>query len=59
MGGTQPYFDPYDEQPLRWVAFHRDMDRTSLAADDERAIIEMAKATSRAISEVSDRMSGS
>lgn len=59
MGGTHPYFDPYDEQPLRWVALNRDMDRTCLAADDEEAIIEMAKATFRAIYGVSDEMSGS
>ena len=59
MGGTHPDFDPFDEQPLRWVAFQRDMARTSLAADEEQAIIEMAKATSCAISGVSDEMSWS
>jgi heme oxygenase len=52
------YFDPYgDEQPQRWAAFRRDMDRASFEAADEEAIVEMAKATFVAIAEVSDEVS--
>ena len=53
------YFDPYgDEQPQMWAAFRRDMDEASFSADQEEAIIEMAKATFLAIAEVSDEVSG-
>ncbi len=52
------YFDPYgDEQPQKWAAFRRDMDEASFEADQEEAIIEMAKATFLAIAEVSDEVS--
>lgn len=52
------YFDPYgDEQPQRWAAFRRDMDEASLAADQQEAIIDMARSTFRAIAEVSDEVS--
>lgn len=52
------YFDPYgDEQPQKWAAFRRDMDEASFSADQEEAIIEMAKATFLAIAEVSDEVS--
>lgn len=52
------YFDPYhDEQPQKWAAFKREMDEASFEADQEEAIIEMAKTTFRAIAEVSDEVS--
>jgi len=52
------YFDPYgDEQPQKWASFRRDMDEASFSADQEEAIIEMAKATFIAIAEVSDEVS--
>jgi heme oxygenase len=52
------YFDPYgEEQPQRWAAFRADMDGLTFEADQEEAIIEMAKATFVAISEVSDEVS--
>ena len=52
------YFDPYgDEQPQKWAAFRRDMDEASFEADQQEAIIEMAKATFLAIAEVSDEVS--
>ncbi len=52
------YFDPYgDEQPQKWASFKRDMDEASFSADQEEAIIEMAKATFIAIAEVSDEVS--
>jgi len=51
------YFDPYgDEQPQKWASFRRDMDEASFSADQEEAIIEMAKATFLAIAEVSDEV---
>ena len=51
------YFDPYgDEQPQKWASFRRDMDDASFSADQEEAIIEMAKATFLAIAEVSDEV---
>jgi heme oxygenase len=53
------YFDPYgEEQPQKWAAFRRDMDEASFEADQEEAIIEMAKATFLAIAEVSDEVAG-
>ena len=53
------YFDPYgDQQPQKWAAFRREMDEASFEADQEEAIIEMAKATFLAIAEVSDEVSG-
>jgi heme oxygenase len=59
-GDGLAYFDPYgDEQPQRWAAFKRDMDGAFFAADQEDAIIEMAKSTFRAIAEVSDEVAGS
>ncbi len=52
------YFDPYGaEQPHKWAAFKEAMDQTSFEASDEEAMIEMAKATFLAISEVSDEIS--
>ena len=57
-GDGLAYFDPYgDEQPQKWAAFRRDMDEASFEADQEEAIIEMAKATFLAIAEVSDEVS--
>lgn len=57
-GDGLAYFDPYgDEQPQMWAAFRRDMDEASFDADQEEAIIEMAKATFIAIAEVSDEVS--
>ena len=51
------YFDPYgNEQPQKWAAFRCDMDEASFEADQEEAIIEMAKATFLAIAEVSDEV---
>lgn len=53
------YFDPYgDEQPRRWAAFKRDMDTIDFGADQQEAIIDMAKDTFKAISEVSDEVAG-
>jgi heme oxygenase len=53
------YFDPYgDEQPRKWAAFRREMDEATFGADQEEAIIEMAKTTFLAIAEVSDEVSG-
>ena len=53
------YFDPYgEEQPQKWAAFRRGMDEASFEADQEEAIIELAKTTFRAIAEVSDEVSG-
>lgn len=53
------YFDPYgDEQPQRWAAFKRDMDTLDFGADQQEAIIDMAKDTFKAISEVSDEVAG-
>ncbi len=58
-GDGLAYFDPYgDEQPQMWAAFRSDMDEASFNADQEEAIIEMAKATFLAIAEVSDEVSG-
>jgi len=52
------YFDPYgEEQPRKWAAFRREMDEASFEADQEEAIIEMAKTTFLAIAEVSDEVS--
>jgi heme oxygenase len=52
------YFDPYgEEQPEKWADFRRGMDEASFEADQEEAIIEMAKTTFRAIAEVSDEVS--
>ena len=52
------YFDPYgDEQPQMWAAFKRDMDEAEFDPAQEQAIIDMAKATFVAISEVSDEVS--
>lgn len=52
------YFDPYgDEQPQKWADFKRELDEASFEADQEDAIIEMAKATFLAIAEVSDEVS--
>jgi heme oxygenase len=57
-GDGLSYFDPYgDEQPQRWAAFKRDMDGASFAADQQEAIVDMAKTTFRAIAEVSDEVS--
>jgi heme oxygenase len=59
-GDGLAYFDPYgDEQPQRWAAFKRDMEGASFEANQEEAIIEMAKATFLAISEVSDEVAKS
>jgi heme oxygenase len=59
-GDGLAYFDPYgDEQPQRWAAFKRDMDGASFAAEQQEAIIEMAKSTFRAIAELSDEVSRS
>ena len=53
------YFDPYgDEQPQMWASFRRDMDEAKFESAQEQAIIDMAKATFLAISEVSDEVSG-
>jgi heme oxygenase len=53
------YFDPYgDEQPRKWASFKREMNGASFEADQEAAIIEMAKSTFQAIAEVSDEVSG-
>lgn len=53
------YFDPYgDQQPQQWAAFKREMDSASLEADDEDAVVEMAKQTFAAIAEVSDEVAG-
>lgn len=58
-GDGLAYFDPYgDEQPQMWAAFRRDMDEASFDANQEEAMIEMAKATFIAIAEVSDEVSG-
>ena len=52
------YFDPYgDEQPQMWAAFRREMEEATFEADQEEAIIEMAKSTFQAIAEVSDEVS--
>jgi len=57
-GDGLAYFDPYgDAQPQKWAAFRRDMDEASFEADQEEAIIKMAKATFLAIAEVSDEVS--
>jgi heme oxygenase len=59
-GDGLSYFDPYgEEQPQRWAAFKRDMEEASFAADQQEAIIEMAKMTFQAIAEVSDEVSQS
>ena len=57
-GDGLAYFDPYgDEQPQMWAAFKRDMDEAEFDATQKQAIIDMAKATFVAISEVSDEVS--
>jgi heme oxygenase len=51
------YFDPYgDEQPQKWGAFKQQMDEALLDPGEEDAIVEMAKATFRAIANVSDEV---
>lgn len=58
-GDGLAYFDPYgDGQPQKWASFRREMEEAAFEAEQEEAIIEMAKTTFRAIAEVSDEVSG-
>jgi heme oxygenase len=52
------YFDPYGEdQPAIWSAFRTEMDDLELDARQRDAILDAARATFRAIAEVSDEVS--
>lgn len=52
------YFDPYGEEQRRmWASFREQMGEASIDADQEDAIVEMAKTTFLAIAEVSDEVS--
>jgi heme oxygenase len=54
------YFDPYgEEQPQRWAAFKRDMENAGFDTDQEDSILEMAKTTFLAISQIADEVAGS
>lgn len=49
------YFDPYgDEQPARWAAFKRSLDRVALGPEEESAVIAAALATFAGVSDLSE-----
>jgi heme oxygenase len=58
-GDGLSYFDPYGEdQPAIWAAFRSEMDCLDFDARQQDAILDAARATFKAIAEVSDEVAG-
>jgi heme oxygenase len=56
-GAGVAYFDPYGERQQEiWAEFKREMDGSVFDADQEEAIVEMARLTFQAIAEFSDEV---
>lgn len=56
-GDGLAYLDPYgDLQPQQWAVFRREMNAAKLGDEQKRALIEMARATFQAVSDISDEV---